>query len=96
MDVRNSLDRLKPVQLRVCTLPESNELFCELKKRIFFKLDVFDDDFFPKVYVLFMILLAFTSKCLTVKVELRAFHFVALSVERGFRGYNQTLCETYQ
>mmetsp|Transcript_19142 Transcript_19142/g.40254 ORF Transcript_19142/g.40254 Transcript_19142/m.40254 type:complete len:161 (+) Transcript_19142:87-569(+) len=48
LDVRNSLERLQPVWLRVCTLPESNELSCELKKRIFFKLDVFDDDFFPK------------------------------------------------
>ena len=43
IDFRNSLDRLKPVQLRST---KGDELSCEYKKRIFFSAQVTDDDLF--------------------------------------------------
>ena len=53
MDIRKSLDRITPVRLRgLTTLPGSNELFCEWKKRMFFSVHVSDDDFLTKVRTL--------------------------------------------
>lgn len=52
IDIRNDLDRLNPVRLRVETLPmesgTQNKINCELKKRLFFSVQVTDEDFWTK------------------------------------------------
>jgi hypothetical protein len=49
MDLRTSLDRLKPLQLRASTGSENDLLNCEFKKRVLFSVDINDDDMFTKV-----------------------------------------------
>jgi 8-oxo-dGTP pyrophosphatase MutT (NUDIX family) len=41
IDLRRSLDRLQPVQLKS---PKEDELACQYKKRIFLSAEIFDDD----------------------------------------------------
>jgi hypothetical protein len=48
MDLRNSLDRLSPIQVRKVG-DEEDRLSCQFKKRVFFSVDICDDDLFTKV-----------------------------------------------
>jgi 8-oxo-dGTP pyrophosphatase MutT (NUDIX family) len=49
IDLRTSLDRVKPLQLRSSIGSEHDSLNCEFKKRVLFSVDIHDDDMFTKV-----------------------------------------------
>eukprot|EP00804_Cyclotella_cryptica_P013864 CCRYP_002399-RA/>CCRYP_002399-RA protein AED:0.03 eAED:0.03 QI:115/1/0.66/1/1/0.66/3/2580/133 len=49
IDLRKSLDRLKPLQLRSTNGSEDDELSCEFKKRLLFSVHISDNDMFIKV-----------------------------------------------
>lgn len=48
MDLRTSLDRLTPVQVRK-SCDDEETLSCQFKKRVFFSVDISDADLFTKV-----------------------------------------------
>jgi 8-oxo-dGTP pyrophosphatase MutT (NUDIX family) len=49
MDLRSTLDRLVPVQVRQSNDDEEEKLPCQYKNRIFFTVEISDQDFFTKV-----------------------------------------------
>jgi 8-oxo-dGTP pyrophosphatase MutT (NUDIX family) len=49
IDLRSSLDRLNPVHVRASNESEKDKLSNEFKKRVFFSVDISDDDLFTKV-----------------------------------------------
>jgi 8-oxo-dGTP pyrophosphatase MutT (NUDIX family) len=48
MDLRSTIDRLVPIQVRQSS-DDEGKLLCQFKKRIFFSVEVSEYDFFTKV-----------------------------------------------
>jgi hypothetical protein len=65
MDLRNSLDRLSPIQVRKLG-DEEDKLSCQYKKRVFFSVDICDDDLFTKVSVYIYIIYIIWISCIVL------------------------------
>jgi len=50
VDIRTSLDRLTPIQVRK-TCKDDDKLSCQFKNRMFFSVNITDDDLFTKVRI---------------------------------------------
>ena len=51
MDLRNSLERLNPIQVQKHGHDTGDKLSCQFKKRVFFSVDITDDDLFTTVCI---------------------------------------------